>query len=170
MLCCPAQFSLSLTTSPEALATQAPEFTHAPAWLWRNQIWPDQRCRPSWQSRSSAGCNRFWSTAAVTSTRFIACRLQVLRLAHWASTTALIVYLISRLTEFTTRRTVTACLAQAGVITFGFLGFMTPPAYSCETLRTNSCRQSPAEQGHRNFFVDIYILFSVLDALRHVLN
>ncbi|KAK9836885.1 hypothetical protein WJX74_010424 [Apatococcus lobatus] len=52
-----------------------------------------------------------------------------MRFAHWAATTALIVYLVSRLTDFTARRTTTVCLAQAGVILFGFLGFLSPPAY-----------------------------------------
>lgn len=62
----------------------------------------------------------------------LCCRLQVLRFAHWAATTALIVYLVSRLTDFTARRTATVCFAQAGVILFGFLGFWSPPAFQCE--------------------------------------
>ena len=66
------------------------------------------------------------------STAELCCRLQVLRYAHWAATTALIVYLVSRLTDFTARRTTTVCVAQAGVILFGFLGFLSKPSHQCE--------------------------------------
>ncbi len=62
------------------------------------------------------------------------CRLQVLRLAHWAATTALIVYLISRLSEYSARLASVVCLAQAGVIVFGTTGFLLPPHLACKNL------------------------------------
>ena len=49
------------------------------------------------------------------------------------ATTALIVYLISRLSEFSSRRAAVVCLAQAGVITFGFFAFLLPVHLACES-------------------------------------
>ena len=77
------------------------------------------------------------------------CRLQILRLAHWAATTALIVYLISRLSEFSARRASVVCLAQTGVITFGFIAFLLPTHFACERLGTLFAKSSISPQlGH----------------------
>ena len=60
------------------------------------------------------------------------CRLLVLRYGHWAVATPMIVYLISRLSNFTIGRTVRVVLAQTGVIVTGFLALVLPLQFECE--------------------------------------
>ncbi len=62
-----------------------------------------------------------------------ACRLLVLRYGHWTVATPMIVYLISRLSDFSLRRTIGVALAQAGVIITGFLALVLPLEYECRS-------------------------------------
>ena len=58
-------------------------------------------------------------------------RLMVLRYGHWTVATPMIVYLISRLSDFTLLRTMGVMFAQAVVIITGFLALVLPLQYEC---------------------------------------
>lgn len=59
-------------------------------------------------------------------------RLLVLRYSHWTVATPMIVFLISRLSDYSMRRILLVCSAQSVVILTGFLALVVPTKYECK--------------------------------------
>ena len=76
---------------------------------------------------------------------FACCRLVLTRYIQWMVTTPTLVYIVSKISDFTTARVATAVLTQISVILSGLIASVVPSPWKCESGLGLCAPQNPPD-------------------------
>lgn len=101
-------------------------------WKWSHHI---GLCRQPVSGKHSFAQSRFTQSFAYSLPMASFCRLVISRYTQWMVTTPTLIYVVSKISDFTRTQVATVVLCQFSVILTGLLSSVAPSPWKCEALK-----------------------------------